>query len=232
MKRKNSTLERKKKKMKIKKESFFDLLPRQLIDLILGFLDTCSRITLRSTYNIEPWPSTVLSESPWPLIFRNYGWLQKMIEEYQAEPLLIGSLLDKETLESSGTCLALHIGAKRKISGEDIDLFFESLHEEYYSLEMGLLVLSDKTIFNVGDLYNSEKETLLYRSSGDIDAMRNPQYSFYKTQQIQKVQREAKLTSEPLLIRVEFSHNDPIRRLYLKENGTTVHNSKLRYNLF
>jgi hypothetical protein len=221
MKRKNSALEHIKKKIKI--ESYLLLLPRELLDNVFSFLDFRSRITLRSTYNIEPRASTVLSESPWPIIFRNYDWIENMIVKYQATPLLIGSSLDKEKLTDSTTRIALYIGAKRTISREDRDLFFKSLPEQFYTRERGEIMIFEGTFLNVGDLYNSEEQTLLYQSSSEIKFMRRfgtPQYSFYKTQRVQNIESDSwfELRSEPLLIRVKFSHDDPIRSLCLEEN--------------
>lgn len=71
-------------------------LPRELFDLISDYLDSRSSRMFRNAFDFKP----RLSDTPWSVIFKSTEWAKKMIADYNATPLLIGSSLDRDSCEA------------------------------------------------------------------------------------------------------------------------------------
>lgn len=157
------------KKRRTEKKNYIQRLPREVIDLIHDHVVTQTKRKLLIAMNLRPWPSTrvveasMKSQSPWVAIFQSFKWLDRMIEEYNVTPLLIGNTLDPERLKNPlawGRCpyLVLYIGAKRPISEDLWQLFMDCLRDQKFrTIRNQCIRLWSGTILNLGDLFNSKE---------------------------------------------------------------------------
>jgi hypothetical protein len=180
-----------------------DYFSRELVDAVIERLPPEESIAFRSAFGFEPWPSEIISQSPWPVIFRSGEWLDKVVEKYKATPLLIGRDLAELSIKRDGY-VALYIGAETPISDEDRQLFYRCLHKHSVNSANSDILIQDGdtsgiVVLNIRDTHLSGAQKivlpvaawlkrLFYNRLGEVEGTFRGHYSFYRTQQVREIQ--------------------------------------------
>ncbi|KAJ6016533.1 hypothetical protein N7540_011124 [Penicillium herquei] len=157
-------------------------MPRELLDHVISFTSIFSWPNILSISNREPCESEKLAMSLWSALFKSDRWLERMVQEYNAEPVLVGSDLDSH---SQGTYLILHVCAAKEGSS------YMRMWKTFTDCLQEHTITNAEVRFNSGITLNVQ-ELLLNRLDGSVQVPSaktifnfqegNPkiQYSFYK----------------------------------------------------
>jgi hypothetical protein len=179
--------------------------------------------------------ASVRDQSPWVAIFRRFEWLEVMVKEYDATPLLIGNILDPETIKNPPNTpntwlderpyLVLYLGAKTLLTREHWHLFIHCLRDrKVENLPNQHIRLFSNTVLNVGNLFNSQSEepTLRFKHSNLASNIlitpgaADPKYSFFETHAISDIKEWG--GPDRNVLRLKFSPTDPIQSICCKED--------------
>jgi hypothetical protein len=169
-------------------------LPRELLDHVSRHISVISHGNFLSAFGQEPWESDRSRILLWTSIFKSDKWVQNMVKEHNAQPVLIGSHLHELPSE---TYIILYLCNPRKnnsdiqIPAESWKLFRECLCN-HSVLPEGDIVLVSGIILNIQSVLLSCKSSSVslprhrqHKITRLPEGMPVLQYSIYETSHIQ-----------------------------------------------